>query len=154
MRQVTNRLAVDSQAKEVVILTQAAPAFTNWLLFLFSLFSMTFTYLTYRQGKGQQPTGQSLQPSKLNSKLQTSLHDVLDTYFNEQELRNLCFDMGIDYEDLPFSGQSNKARELVACCARLGRLPMLQQQIEKERPSLFKIPSQKRPTSQINLPVA
>jgi len=28
------------------------------------------------------------------------LRRVLDEYFNETELRNLCFDMGIDYEGL------------------------------------------------------
>ena len=139
MRQVTNRLSLDNQAKEVVILTQATPAFASWLLFLFSLFSMTFTYLTYRQGKSQQAFVTTLQPSKLNSKVQTTLHDMLDTYFNEQELRELCFDLGVDYEDLPFSGQGNKARELVALCARLNQLNSLQQEIERKRPSLFTI---------------
>ena len=139
MRQVTNRLSLDNQAKEVVILTQATPAFASWLLFLFSLFSMTFTYLTYRQGKSQQASITTLQPSKLNSKVQTTLHDMLDTYFNEQELRELCFDLGVDYEDLPFSGQGNKARELVALCARLNQLNSLQQEIERKRPSLFTI---------------
>ena len=32
------------------------------------------------------------------------LRQNLDKYFNETELRNLCFDMGIDYEGLS-SGQ-------------------------------------------------
>ncbi len=38
----------------------------------------------------------------------------LDKYFNESELRNLCFDMTIDYDSLSGENKSDKARELVA----------------------------------------
>ena len=136
MTQLTNAFALDNQQKDVVVLTQAAPALHSWLLFIFSLFSMTFTYLTYRQGKTEQPISPGLRPSKLNTPLQVELHEALDTYFSEQELRELCFELGIDYEDLPFSGQGNKARELVAVCARLSRLHTLQKEIARKRPSL------------------
>lgn len=145
MNQSDNNFTPEKQAKEIIVITQAAPAFTSWLLFIFSLFSMTFTYLTYRQGKTNQAASSSMQPSKLNTQRQIELHDALDTYFNEQELRELCFDLGVDYEDLPFSGQGNKARELVALSARFNRLDKLQQEIKRKRPSLFSAVSATHP---------
>jgi hypothetical protein len=39
-------------------------------------------------------------------------------HFDEEELRSLSFDIGIDYEGLPGQGKNGKARELVAHCVR------------------------------------
>lgn len=61
----------------------------------------------------------------------------LDQYFNEQDLRDICFELGIDYEDLPFSGQTNKARELVALSIRTNRFEQLCATVKKQRPYLF-----------------
>jgi hypothetical protein len=44
------------------------------------------------------------------------LRDLLDGYFSEDDLRDLCFEMSIDYDNLPGSGKRNKARELVLYC--------------------------------------
>ena len=38
--------------------------------------------------------------------------------FNESELRNLCFDLGVDYDDLPDNGTDDKARELIGYVKR------------------------------------
>ena len=46
--------------------------------------------------------------------------------FNDQELRDLCFELGIDYENLPDEGKASKARELVAYCERHGRIAELE----------------------------
>lgn len=43
-------------------------------------------------------------------------------YFSEEELRTLCFDIGVDYESLPAQGKEGKARELVALQWRQGQL--------------------------------
>ena len=51
-----------------------------------------------------------------------ALRDILVTYFNDGELRDLCFDLGIDYENLGGEGKAGKARELVAYCVRHNRL--------------------------------
>ena len=51
----------------------------------------------------------------------TELRDFIDRYFDDNELRDLCFDLDIDYESLPAVGKSAKARELVAYCLRHGR---------------------------------
>jgi len=46
--------------------------------------------------------------------------------FDDQELRDLCFELGIDYENLPGEGKASKARELVSYCERHGRLDELE----------------------------
>jgi hypothetical protein len=53
------------------------------------------------------------------------LRQNLDQYFNESELRDLAFDMNVDYESLGGKGKSDKARELVAYCERRGTIPDL-----------------------------
>jgi AAA+ ATPase superfamily predicted ATPase len=53
------------------------------------------------------------------------LRQILDTSFDEGELRTICFDLGADYENLPGEGKANKARELVVYLERRGRIPEL-----------------------------
>ncbi len=50
------------------------------------------------------------------------VRQILAVNFNEGELRTLCFDLGIDYDSLPATGKSDKARELIAYCERHSRL--------------------------------
>jgi len=63
------------------------------------------------------------------------LRRVLDEYFNETELRNLCFDIGIDYEGLSSGGKADKARELIAHCERHVRVDELERRCRKLRPN-------------------
>jgi hypothetical protein len=53
------------------------------------------------------------------------LRQLLERHFNEEELRTLCFDLGIDYDALPGTGKAGKARELVAFSDRRGRIEEL-----------------------------
>jgi len=50
------------------------------------------------------------------------LRQVLSTHFDEEELRTLCFDLDVRYDDLPGEGAAGKARELVAFLERHGRV--------------------------------
>jgi hypothetical protein len=43
-------------------------------------------------------------------------------YFNETELRDICFDLYVDYDSLPGPGKRDKARELVAFIDRHGQI--------------------------------
>jgi formylglycine-generating enzyme required for sulfatase activity len=52
------------------------------------------------------------------------LRQKLVEHFNREELRTLCFDLGIEHENLPDTKDS-MARELVAHCERQGRIPEL-----------------------------
>jgi hypothetical protein len=64
------------------------------------------------------------------------LHKVLDAHFNEEELRTLCFDLNVDYDNLPAQGKVNKARELIAYLDRHGRIPELLRMGEQLRPDI------------------
>jgi hypothetical protein len=66
----------------------------------------------------------------------TDLRKILIRHFNEGELRTLCFDLRIDYDDLPGRGKKDKARELVTYLDRRGRISELLEVIEQQRPNL------------------
>lgn len=53
------------------------------------------------------------------------LHTFLITYLDQEELRDLCFYLKINYQDLGGEGRIGHARELVLYCERHGKLPML-----------------------------
>ena len=57
------------------------------------------------------------------------LYQLLIQRFNLQELQDLCFDLGVDFEDLGGTGRKAKARELVQYMQRRGRLDALHQAI-------------------------
>ncbi len=65
-----------------------------------------FTHKYMTSGIRADTSPQSVTPTKLRQ--------VLTTYFNETELRDLCFDLRVDYESLPGTSKADKARELVA----------------------------------------
>ncbi|UCC97154.1 MAG: hypothetical protein JSW66_15070 [Phycisphaerales bacterium] len=66
----------------------------------------------------------------------TELRRILATRFDLGELRTLCFDLGIRYDDLSGEGAANKARELVAYLHRRGRIPQLIKVGKNERPDI------------------
>ena len=64
------------------------------------------------------------------------LHQNIAAFFGDEELRSLCFDLGVDYADLPAEGKDGKARELVAYLERRGRIPELVETCRKLRPNV------------------
>jgi len=77
-----------------------------------------------------------------NSLDRTELLEILKTHFDDTELRDLCFEMKIDYESLPGAGKAAKARELIAYCERHGRTADLVDIIRKLRPAAFTMQTQ------------
>lgn len=65
------------------------------------------------------------------------LHTFLTSYLNEEELRDLCFQLGINYEDLGGTGRTARARELVQYCHRHGLIPELVQRCRALRPQAY-----------------
>jgi V8-like Glu-specific endopeptidase len=59
---------------------------------------------------------------------------VLDAHFNISELNDLCFEMGVDFDNLGGSGKKDKARELIQFCQRRGRFAELVQRVRQARP--------------------
>jgi hypothetical protein len=60
--------------------------------------------------------------------------------FDEDELRTLCFDIGIDFEMLPGAHKGVKVIELISYCLRRGRLFDLLAYCAEVRPNLFTKP--------------
>jgi len=82
------------------------------------------------------PFSRQIDPAKLRQ--------VLTERFNESELRNLCFDLHVDYESLTGAGKEDKARELVAYLERRGRLSELVETGKRQRPDIDWVTTQAR----------
>ena len=79
-------------------------------------------------------TSKEYKTSKLSlAKFQT----LMIKHFNESELHDLCFDLGIAAEILPGRGKAAKVRELIAYCQRYHRLEELVKKCKEERPSVI-----------------
>jgi hypothetical protein len=63
----------------------------------------------------------------------TTLHRLLDQYFSLEEIRTLCFDLGVDYESVRGEGKSARIRELILALGRNGRLPELIGLVQEQR---------------------
>jgi hypothetical protein len=55
----------------------------------------------------------------------SQLRQILVKYFDDDELRTLCFELRVEYADLPSASRRGKARELIAHLERRDRLPEL-----------------------------
>ncbi|MBX3056981.1 MAG: hypothetical protein KF770_10955 [Anaerolineae bacterium] len=86
-----------------------------------------------------------------------ALRDLLNQHFNDAELRQLTFDLGIEYENLPGpKTRIGKAQSLVEHCLRHGRLPDLLTHCHTQRPqvawpdvaTILSEPSQTQPGNQ------
>lgn len=64
------------------------------------------------------------------------LFAILCTHFSEDDLKTLCFFIGIDYDSLQGNGKRAKARELVAHFQRTDALDTLRDTIRQQRPEL------------------
>lgn len=64
------------------------------------------------------------------------LKTLLTHHFGEGDLRELCFDLAIDYEELPGNNKRDKARELIIFCKRRDRLEDLLGHCRQQRPQV------------------
>lgn len=67
-------------------------------------------------------------------KIYPNFSDLRVQHFSTDELRNLCFDVSVDYEDLPEGGKRIKAQELVDHCRRVNLLADLAMLCRQFRP--------------------
>ena len=87
-----------------------------------------------RAGLVMTTVSQPLAEGEVNLK---TLRDALDSGYSDSELRDLCLELNLDYEDLPGEGQAAKARELVLFCKRRGLLAALVERVMRDRPHLL-----------------
>jgi hypothetical protein len=66
----------------------------------------------------------------------TDLHGLLTEYFNLDELRALCFQLGLDYEELRGEVKSARARDLITVMLRQNRLAELADRLKVQRPNV------------------
>jgi tetratricopeptide (TPR) repeat protein len=59
------------------------------------------------------------------------------TRYDLEELKTLCFDLGVNFDDLPGDGLSAKARELVLYMGRNQELERLLEALKSSRPEVF-----------------
>jgi len=64
------------------------------------------------------------------------LRRVIDVAFNLDELKSICFELGIDHEELAGSTKSAKIQELIGFCERRGRFSDLVRQVRTLRPHM------------------
>lgn len=65
------------------------------------------------------------------------LHAYIVAHYNLEELRTLCFKVGIDYDNLTGEGLSGQARELILYLQRQDRLADLLDRLKRDRPALY-----------------
>jgi hypothetical protein len=61
------------------------------------------------------------------------LRQILVEHFSEEDLRTLCFDLGVEYTDLGGEGRASNARELIAYLERRGRVGELVRAVKQRR---------------------
>ena len=66
-----------------------------------------------------------------------TLRQLLDQGYSLSELRDLCFELNVDYDDLGGEGKAAKARELVTYCERRQMVAALVALIMRDRPHLL-----------------
>jgi len=69
------------------------------------------------------------------STLKQELKTVMDKHFTQEEIRDLCFDLDVDYDNLAGETKAGKIRELILYMARDGRLEDLIKRVRRMRPN-------------------
>ena len=92
--------------------------------------------LVERLTASQQAVDASLEQERLKPGYRTRLRQLLSTHFNKGELRTLCFDLDVEYDDLPGEGTADKARELVRYLERHSRINDLLEVGKQLRPDV------------------
>jgi uncharacterized protein YuzE len=86
------------------------------------------------------------------------LWHLLNQTFSAGDLKGLCFELAIDYDDVEGNTRSEKARELITYCSRRGRVEDLLAKAQELRPHLNwtaetgSTPSEQAPAPQPALP--
>jgi hypothetical protein len=97
-------------------------------------------FIDYLRDEGYLETGEPapIQDAKASAgKIdRPKLRQMLTERFNESELKNLCSDLDIKYDDLSGEGIGDKARELISYCQRHKRISELIKRGEELRPDV------------------
>lgn len=70
-----------------------------------------------------------------NNQMKPKLKSLIERHFDLDELKDICFDLDIKYDDIPAKTRGEMARELIEYCHRRGRLIELLQLLTQKRPN-------------------
>lgn len=85
---------------------------------------------------------------EISLQYRTQLYGLLTKHFDLEELKTLCFNLGVTYDDLRGEGNADKARELVLYLERLDRIPDLTARCAQLRPNISWQPPGEPPPEQ------
>ena len=91
--------------------------------------------IEYLQKRREAPPNPS-QKSVSQHRQLVYLRQILTERFSESELQTLCFDLAIDYENVPGDSKADTARELIEYLKRRDRIPELIAAGERLRPDI------------------
>ena len=84
----------------------------------------------------------------------TQLRKLLIQHFSLDELRVLCFDLGLEYEDLPGDTLSTKIHAMIGHLQRRSQLPTLLEEVAEQRPAVAWPALNNHPASTSSAPAA
>jgi hypothetical protein len=64
------------------------------------------------------------------------LRNLMDETFSDEDLRDLCLDLRVDYDNLPARAKRGKIQELILLLQKQGRLPELPERCRQLRPRI------------------
>lgn len=64
------------------------------------------------------------------------LREQILASFTLAELKSICFDLGIDHEELAYQGKTRFTEEIISYCAKRGTSPQLADCLKRQRPNL------------------
>ena len=70
-----------------------------------------------------------------SSRYLSDLHRQINKYFNLEDVRSLCFELGIDFDNVAGENKSGRIRELILQMARREELQQLIDLLRQERPN-------------------
>jgi hypothetical protein len=79
---------------------------------------------------------QSRPAPSASSNWHVRLREILENYFDENDIETLCFDLRFDYESLAGEGKTRKIVELIKEFARQGRIGELIDYCSRQRPNV------------------
>ncbi len=68
--------------------------------------------------------------------LANKVFPTIKEYFNKEEIQDLSFHLGVEYEDLPAHTRTSLSRELIRACDRLGIIDNLIKLCQEKRPNI------------------
>ncbi|MBK8986825.1 MAG: hypothetical protein IPM39_12250 [Chloroflexi bacterium] len=91
--------------------------------------------LVQKLQSGDETTNAALPPTMPYDYDRVKLRHLVAAYFDESELQTLCFDLRLDYEELPGKNKSDKVVQLLLRLERRDQIPTLLQHIQAQRPT-------------------